>query len=468
MSSSTAKADTGWLGHPKGLLFLSFTELWERFSFYGMRALLILYLVQDLLISDRVDTVLGMDGFRNVMESMFGPMSTQAFASQLFGLYAGFVYFTPLFGGLIADRWLGPRKTVMIGILLMTAGHFAMIFDVTFLIALLLLVLGSGCLKGNIAAQVGELYPKADEALRSRGYTLFSTGINIGAVIGPLVCGLLAQIYGWHTGFAAAGVVMVASAAVYFAGMRHYADEPTKATRSEAAAVTSKEWRMIALVAVVISLTMFQWVAWDQLFNVGLLWVADHADLSSPFGNVPVAWFASIDSLASILIVPFLVGLWRWQAKRGTEPTDLGKMSIAAAITALSCTVLAVGAMQIEAGGKVSIIIPVLSFSLSGIAFMWAWPQVLAIVSRRSPDSARGMMMAAAYLTAFASAIGAGYIARFYEPMGAVQFWWLNAGISMFGAVIILVCSTPLRRAMDQIEASQDVGIEDFASAKPV
>ena len=177
------------------------TEAWERFSFYGMRALLILYMVQELLLPGRIENVAGMDGYRAVIESIFGPLSTQAFASQTFGIYSGFVYFTPMFGGLIADRWLGARKTVLAGIVLMTLGHAAMVFDTSFLLALLLLVLGSGLLKGNVAAQVGHLYPAGEEVQRARGYTIFSTGINMGAMLGPFVCGLLAQIYGWHYGF---------------------------------------------------------------------------------------------------------------------------------------------------------------------------------------------------------------------------------------------------------------------------
>src|SRR5688572_16010816 len=143
MDAALPPAEGTFLGHPRGLFFLFMTEAWERFSFYGMRTLLILFMVQELLLPGRIERVAGMGAFRSALEWVFGPMSTQAFASQTFGLYAGFVYFTPLFGGLLADRWLGARRVVMIGIVLMTLGHFAMVFDWSFLIALLLLVLGS-------------------------------------------------------------------------------------------------------------------------------------------------------------------------------------------------------------------------------------------------------------------------------------------------------------------------------------
>src|SRR6476661_3041047 len=176
--------------HPRGVLVLSATELAERFSYYGMVGLLVLYMVHQLLLPGHAEHVLGLAGLRRMMEFR-GPMSNQAFASLIYGWYSGLVYFTPLIGGWIADRWLGARRTVSLGAVLMALGHLAMSFDETFLIALVLLILGSGCLKGNISAQVAPLYPIHDESRRARGFTIFSTGINIGAVAGPLTTGAL-------------------------------------------------------------------------------------------------------------------------------------------------------------------------------------------------------------------------------------------------------------------------------------
>src|SRR5882762_6438840 len=217
----TRAGDAAFLGHPKGLFYLAFTEAWERFSYYGMTALVVLFMVNQLLLSGHVEHVGGFPGFRAMVESIVGPLSTQALASQIFGLYSGFVYFTPLLGGMIADRWIGQRSAVTIGALSMSAGHLAMTFDQSFLVALLLLVIGSGLLKGNITAQVGALYPSEDEARRTRGYVLFSTGINIGAIAGPMVCGLLAQVYGWHYGFGIAAIFMLAGLATYLYGYRY-------------------------------------------------------------------------------------------------------------------------------------------------------------------------------------------------------------------------------------------------------
>jgi POT family proton-dependent oligopeptide transporter len=163
----TRAKEVSFLGHPKGLFYLAFTEGWERFSFYGMTALVVLYMVNQLLLPGHVKHIGGFSGFRAALESVVGPLSTQALASQIFGLYSGFVYFTPLLGGMIADRWIGQRNAVVIGALSMSAGHIAMTFDQSFLLALLLLVIGSGFLKGNISAQVGALYPPEDEARRT-------------------------------------------------------------------------------------------------------------------------------------------------------------------------------------------------------------------------------------------------------------------------------------------------------------
>src|ERR1700730_2194007 len=217
----TRSGSATFLGHPKGLFYLAFTEAWERFSYYGMTAVVVLYMENQLLLPGHVEHIGGFSGFRAAMESIFGPLSTQALASQIFGLYSGFVCFTPLLGGMIADRWIGQRNGVVIGALSMSAGHIAMTFDQSFLAALLLLVLGSGFLKGNISAQVGALYPPEDEARRTRGFVIFSTGINIGAVVGPLLCGLLAQVYGWHYGFGVAALLMLVGLATYLHGYRY-------------------------------------------------------------------------------------------------------------------------------------------------------------------------------------------------------------------------------------------------------
>jgi len=449
-----AEAGDSLLGQPKGLFVLFMTEMWERFSFYGMRALLVLYMVQELLLPGHIENVAGMQGLRLFLEGQLGPMSTQAFASQIFGLYAGMVYLTPIFGGWLADRFFGTRKVVLTGVALMTAGHFAMAFEWSVLIALTLLVLGSGCLKGNIAAQVGELYPKHDEAARAQGFTIFSTGINIGATLGPVVCGLLAQVYGWHVGFTAAGVLMLASGLVYVAGQKHLAaDRLPHHDREVAAPLSADQWRMIFVIIIVIAIGIFPSLPYDQLANVGLIWIDEHVDLSTPFGDFPAAWFMALDPLASTLTVPFIIAYWRWQVRRDKGTDDLHKIAMASLLFAISCGILAVGDWFMQrSGGRVAVWYPIVALSISGFSFMWYWPILLAFVSRHAPPQVKAVMMAGVYLSSFVSGVGSGFVGRYYQPFGPMNFWLLNAGLGITGALCVLFFGPALRRWMARLE----------------
>ena len=221
-----------------------------------MTALLVLYMSQALFMPGHIEHIAGFASLRHALESVFGPMSTLALASQVYGLYTGFVYFTPVFGGLIADRLLGRKLAVAIGAVLMSAGHIAMAFDASFLLALVLLITGCGLLKGNISSQVGALYAEDDGNGRTRGFSIFSVGINVGAVAGPLVCGLLAQKYGWHVGFGLAGVLMLIGLATYLIGYHTLVEPPPSAVRKEAHATEgSTNWRIVITLIAVMALT---------------------------------------------------------------------------------------------------------------------------------------------------------------------------------------------------------------------
>ncbi len=437
-----------FLGHPRGLAYLAFTEMWERFSFYGMKALLVLYMVQGLLLPGHIDNIVGISTYRTALEALFGPLSVTGLASLTFGFYTGLVYFTPVLGGLLADRFLGARRTVVIGAALMSIGHFAMAFEQSFLVALLLLVIGSGCLKGNISSQIGHLYPPADVSRRTRAFTIFSTGINIGATIGPLVCGLAAQIYGWDAGFGIAGILMVVATAIYLAGQRHLPDvRPRKQAAEPAPALVKDDWRRIWLLLTVMAISMFQTIAYDQCFNIGMIWINEHVDLTTPIGQVPVAWFTSIDSFASIIAAALLIMFWRWQATRGTEPGDIAKIGIGAAITAASAALLALGAW-LSGDGKTSAFIPFLAFSGMGFAFIYYWPPLLALVCRAAPSQINSTMMGLAFSSIFIADIFMGWIGTFYERMSPAAFWSLNVAIAATGALIVATFGRSLDRAL--------------------
>lgn len=452
--------DRTFFGHPRGLAYLAFTETWERFSFYGMRALLGLYMVQELLLAGHIENVVGMATLRGGLEAVFGPLSTIALSSQIFGFYAGLVYLTPLLGGYIADRWLGAKKTVLIGVFLMTAGHMTMVFEASFLLALLLLILGSGCLKGNIAAQVGHLYASGDTSRAGHGYAIFSTGINIGAAAGPLACGTLAQIYGWDVGFGAAGILMLAACAIYLAGQNHLPDERPRGTvKFTHAPLTRDEWRRVRLVLAVMVIAMFPQMAYDQMLNTGLLWVLGHVDLATRFGNVPVAWFASFDSIVSIVVAPGLIALWAGMSRRGTEPGDIAKIGIGGLLSAGSGLLLVIAASA-AGEGRTSVWLPMLGFASTGIAFMWYWPILLAFVSRNAPAKISALLMSVAYLTLFFTNVGGGLLGSLYEWMGPVNFWIGNTAMALSGAVAAFVFEPPITRALSTTPShlSPDVG----------
>ena len=213
------------LGHPAGLYVLFFTEMWERFSYYGMRSLLVLYMVDHLFVHPAaVQRVLGFGLVKGGLEAIFGPLAPQPLSSQIYGLYTAFVYLTPFFGGMLADRVIGQRRAVILGGVLMAIGHFLMAVESLFFVALLFLILGNGAFKPNISTQVGSLYPPGDPR-RDRAFTIFYMGINLGAFFSPLVCGTLGQRFGWHYGFGAAGVGMLAGLCLYLFGQRALAPD---------------------------------------------------------------------------------------------------------------------------------------------------------------------------------------------------------------------------------------------------
>jgi POT family proton-dependent oligopeptide transporter len=441
------KSSGTFFGEPKALAYLAFTEAWERFSYYCMTALLVLYMSQQLLLPGHVEHVAGFAAFRSGLESVFGPMSTLALASQIYGLYTGFVYFTPVFGGFVADRWLGRRNAVMLGAILMSGGHIAMAFDQSFLLALFLLITGCGLLKGNISTQVGQLYAEDDGPGRTRGYSIFSMGINVGATLGPLICGLLAQLYGWHAGFGLAGILMLTGLATYLAGYRTLTEETPAANRTQAAAapVDARQIKIIAALAVTMALTVFQSVAYYQNTNMNLVWIDAYVNLNFFGFHIPPSWFNSIDPFVSIIFVPVLIALWGWQDRRGGEPSELIKISTGAWMAAAANFFLVIGCLLTA---HVPAIFPVVYDVLLGIAFLYYWPPLLALVSRAAPPGWKATLIGAAFLSLFVSNIILGWLGSFYEHMSPASFWAMEGGIAAVGGVLAWLLARPIHRIL--------------------
>jgi POT family proton-dependent oligopeptide transporter len=442
-------------GHPRGLFFLAFTEAWERFSYYGMAALLVLYMVNQLLLPGHVEHVAGFTAFRGLIEGAFGPLSTQALASQIFGLYSGFVYFTPVLGGWIGDR-IGQRSAVVLGALSMSSGHLAMAFDRSFLLALLLLIIGSGLLKGNISAQVGGVYPPGDEARRTRGFAIFSTAINFGAVAGPLVCGFLGQRFGWHIGFGTAALFMVGALVTYLSGYRYLPARVERKARI-AAPLTRDERSAVAALVAVMAIVVFAYIAYYQLANVLPVWLEQHADLNANGFAIPIPWFYSIDPLVSILSVPALFALWSWQERKtGGEPPALSKIAIGSFIAAAANLVLV--AAILLSPGRVLWIWPVLYCAIQGVGFMYFWPTLLALVSRAAPARINATMMGVSFLTLFVANNLIGRIGAYYEKMSPAAFWSLHAAIGAAGGLLMLLFAAVLGRSLEPKPSVQEPG----------
>jgi len=456
MQNKTNDRPRTFFGQPMALAYLSFTEAWERFSYYGMTSILVLYMSQALLLPGQVEGIAGMASFRAGLESIFGPLSTLALASQIMGLYTGLVYFTPVLGGWVADRWIGRRTAVMLGAVMMSTGHLAMAFDASFLLALLLLITGCGLLKGNISTQVGELYAETDGEGRTRAFAIFSMGINVGAVFGPLVVGLLAQLYGWHAGFGLAGILMLLGLITYIAGFRYLpADKPRAAATPahEKTSLNRNQWRIVGALAVVSAITIFQSIAYLQNTNMGLIWVDRSVDLTLLGFHVPVAWFNSIDPLASIVGVPLLLALWRHQAARGSEPDDLGKIATGAWLAALANLILVAACLL---GTRISVLVPLLYDAVLGIAFLYYWPTLLALVSRTAPARIKATLMGAVFLSLFIGNTIIGWLGGLYEHLTPASFWAMHAAIAATGGLLAMALKRPLKRALgiDQTSAT--------------
>jgi POT family proton-dependent oligopeptide transporter len=406
------------------------------------------------LLPENAAQVIGLAALRNLFEFR-GPMSDVAFSAIIYGWYAGLVYFTPIVGGWVADRMLGAKRTVMIGVILMSAGHLAMSFYASFLFALMLLILGSGFLKGNISAQVGALYPQSDESMRSRGFTIFSTGICIGAASGPLVTGLVAAVYGWHAGFAVAAVLMLVALVAYILGQRHLPDDrPVARKREKSAPMTKAERKRLWVLLLVIALTIPAEIAYPMVWSIGILWVDQYVNLATSLGEVPSSWFASMDSIGAILAAPALVIFWAWQAKNGSEPSSVTKVGIGSAIIAVAALLFAYGNMGHSEPDSVNAGWAIAGWLIMGLAWMYYWPTTLAIVSRAAPAGMASILMGVAFLSPFIGHVLAGWIGSYFDQMHPSVFWAMDSAIALAGALLILMFRKRLQAALESDLAS--------------
>ncbi|MFT4027364.1 MAG: peptide MFS transporter [Novosphingobium sp.] len=430
-----ARSDRAFLGHPKGLGYLAFTEAWERFSYYGMQSLLVLYLVKALLLPDRVGGVWGIEHLR----ALFGGIDGQQFASAIFGFYTTCVYLTPLLGGLLADRVLGTRRTLLLGGLTMALGHFLMAFDGTFLLALLCLILGSGMFKGNIASQVGALYKEGDNR-RADAFQIFYLAINAGVIASPLIVGSLGENVGWHWGFGAAGVGMVIGVVIFLAGTKHLPPDPPrgKAAKEVHPPMVRREWLATLALILLVPVMAVAVAPNNQIFNAYMVWGDRDFDLVWQGAKLPTTWLVTLDSVVSVSFLALVALFYRWQGRHWREPDELTKMIIGSAFSLAGMACLYIAAATKPEGGAIGLFWPVMFHVTNSIGFAHILPVALALFARLAPRQINATVIALYYIALGAANALVGWVGGWFEQMPVTDFWLMHAGFAA-GAGVVFV-----------------------------
>ncbi len=436
----TPANDRAFLGHPKGLGYLAFVEGCERFSYYSMQTLLVLYMVKYLLLPEHIGNVFGLGWLR---AHHYAGLEGQPLASALFGDYTAFVYLTPIAGGIIADRWLGRRATLILGGLVMALGHFLMAFEGSFLLALVALIVGVGLFKGNIASQVGELYGESD-VRRAMAFQIFYVAINVSVIGAPLISGTLGEKLGWHWGFGAAGVVMVIGLCIYLTAKPWLpaGNRPTPHARAARAPMTGSDWPRLTAVVILVPILALSLLTNQEIFNAYLVWADAHFELTFFGTTLPTSWMITIDAAFSFSMLVAVAAFWKWYgvrhpAGRWREPDELGKMIIGSlfSIAGGLCLVMAAAT---HGSGKIGLFWPVLFHLLNSIAFSHILPVSLALFSRLAPRAINATVLGIYYLSFFAANKIVGIVGGWYSSMDTVNFWLLHVASAAAGLIAFL------------------------------
>ncbi|MBB2202355.1 peptide MFS transporter [Gluconacetobacter tumulisoli] len=422
-------------GHPPGLMLLFLVEMWERFSFYGMRTLLIVYLTAVVLPdAGHVAGYATLCALLHLDPATAGPVRI---SSELYGLYSGCVYLTPLLGGLLADRLFGKRATIIAGGALIVAGHLLLTTRHWFLAALLLVVIGTGGVKGNIAAQVADLYEPGDPR-RERGFSIFYVGINVGATAAPIVCSALAGTLGWNAAFMATSIGMIAGLALYAFGAAHLPDR--QAPDPAAAAPARTGGGSFAILAVLTLAATFLWISYEQQANALVRWMA-----ASP-SDMGLAWLQAIPPAMVLCGTPLLTRHWSARARAGREPGPGSKMLIGAAIVLVMQLLLAV--LSLAGGGKAPPgWVVALYFAGWEIGDLYFSPAAMGVFSRLARPGFEAVTMAVWYLTVFAGNIASGWIGGMWGSVGISAYWFIVAALTAVGVAGMAVCRPLIARA---------------------
>lgn len=416
---------SNWFGQPRGLTILFLTNMWETFSYYGMRALLVYYMTKQLLIS-------------------------QQHSSLIYGTYTSFAYFTPIVGGAIADRYLGKKRAVIIGATTMAAGHFMMAFEPLFYFALATIALGNGLFLPSLPSQINDLYGP-DDPRRGWAYNVYYVGVNVGGFLAPLICGTLGETFGWHYGFGAAGVGMLAGLAIYLAGQRYLPSSRTPATILPAEALEqpsgSRRDTFMLLLAVGLAVTVFRG-AYEQVGNTVALWIEGVNRHVGP-REIPMTWFQSLNPLLVIVLTPFLLARWRHRANAGREHSPLQKMARGALIVGGAYALLAIGSALAPTGASWLWVAGY--FFVLTLGELYILPTGLGLFARLAPPKLGATTVAAWYLAIFTGSMTAGLIGSWYSSLRPPFFFLILTAVASISAAILL----SLDRRARSVEAAR-------------
>jgi POT family proton-dependent oligopeptide transporter len=412
-----------WFGQPRGLTILFLTEMWEIFSYYGMRALLVYYMTKQLLIG-------------------------QEKASLVYGAYTAIAYFTPIFGGVIADRWLGKRRAVIIGGSIMAAGHFMMTFEPLFYPALATIALGNGLFLPSLPSQIDCLYRPNDPRL-AWAYNVYYVGINIGGFLAPLICGTLGELYGWHWGFGAAGIGMLLGLVIYILGGKHLPEQVRAAQRSVipgSPAAPAHKYRatFILLFAVGLAVTVFRG-AYEQFGNTLALWADVGVDRSIGRWTIPMTWFPSLNPLLVIMMTPLLLAHWRRRAQAGYAGSAMKKMALGALLVAAAYLLLATVAFE-AATGRASWLWLAVFFAVFTLGELYILPTGLGLFARLAPIGYGATTVAAWFLVVSSGSLSAGIVGTLWARTSHAEFFVILTLISAIAAAMLFALDRPIRR----------------------
>jgi POT family proton-dependent oligopeptide transporter len=444
--------DRAFLGHPKGLGYLGFTEACERFSYYSMQTLLVLYMVNYLLKPGRMEHVIGLNW---VQANIYHGIAGQPLASAIFGTYTALVYGTPILGGIVADKWLGRDTTLIIGGVLMAIGHFLMAIQSAFVFALLALVLGVGAFKGNIATQVGALYGPND-LRRAMAFQIFYIFINVSVIVAPLISGTLGQKVGWHYGFGCAGLVMVIGLVIYLTGRRYLPAEERAAPSEEPALrqpLSRDDWMCVIYLIILIPVLAIALLTNQQIFNAYLTWGDQQFDLS--LLNNTSSWLITVDAAVSFTMLVAVAAFWKWWGTHHREPDEISKMIIGSLFSVAAGLCLFMGALTQPAGGKVSLFWPMMFELMNSIAFAHILPISLALFSKISPKQITATVIGLYYFSFFIANALVGWVGGFYSSLPTTTFWLIHVASAAFGLVAFIIFKLAIGKRMQSTAEDQ-------------